>query len=398
MHGFKKSKEIILNEIRIPGTEVISVRESLGRVIAEEIRIPRDYPEYRTSAVDGYAVRFGDTPEFTKTGVIAAGDIPDFAFKPGQCAAVMTGGIVPDRTDSIVMVENCTEREGKILTGDNPEPGAYINEPGTEAAGGSVLLKPGRLINHIVYPVLYYAGISALTVYRRPVIGLLTTGNEVQEIEDKHIPGRVFNTNEYILESFLNSIGLDLLYKIQIPDNEEDTFNELEALAEKCDFVVSSGGISMGRFDYIKKVFHEKDFSLLIDGTSIKPGRPLIFAERNGSFYFGLPGYPASFLTNIVLYLLPALKKASGRSDYDHKFFTARLSSPMSSRKGKMYFNRAILEISNGEWTARGPGSQKTSHFLNFSNVNGLVLMPESVGDLETGSMVQVLHFNMCLS
>ncbi len=395
MHGFERSKEIILDEIQLPGTEVISVRESPGRVIAGEIRIPRNYPEKRISAVDGYAVSFGKTSEFTKTGVIAAGEIPDYTLKPGECAAVMTGGIVPDSTDSVVMVENCRERDGEIITDDNLEQGACINEPASEAAGGTVLLKPGRLINHIVYPVLYNAGVSALTVYRRPVIGLLTSGNELQEVEDKHIPGRVFNTNEYILESFLNSIGLDLLYKIQVPDNEEDTFNMLEDLGEKCDFVISSGGISMGRFDYIKKVFNEKDFSLLIDGTSIKPGRPLIFAERHGCYYFGLPGYPASFLTNIVLYLLPALKKASGRSDYDHKFFTARLTSPMSSRKGKMYFNRAILELSNGEWTARDPGSQKTSHFLNFSDVNGLVLMPESVSDLEKGNLVQVLHFDM---
>ncbi len=398
MMNFNESKKIILDAVSSCSTEVISVREALGRVLAKDVKAPQNFPGNRTSAVDGYAIRPGGGLKFNPAGVIAAGELPKFSLEPGQCAAVMTGGIVPDGTECVVMVEECEENNGIIETKVKLEAGALINEPGSETAAGDIFAQQGARINHAVYPALYYAGISHITVYRAPRIGLLTTGSELREVEDGPASGQVFNTNRYILESFLDSIGLNIEFEKNIPDNEKDTLTALRDIAGCCDIIVSSGGVSMGRYDYIKKIFNEKDFSLLIQGTAIKPGRPLMVAEREGGLFFGMPGYPAAFLTNALLYLIPALKKASGRMDYDHNFMNVRLTTPMNSRKGKLYLNRAILELIEGEWTARNPGSQKTSHFLNFTDVNGLVLLPETAGNIKAGARVQALHFDSVLS
>ena len=221
------------------------------------------------------------------------------------------------------------------------------------------------------------------------------TGNELREVEDGFAKGQVFNTNLYTIESLLNALGLECVCKEYVADNEKATQKALDSLAEQCDFIISSGGVSMGRFDFIKKVFNQTDFSLLIQGTPIKPGRPLMVAERKGKLFFGIPGYPYAFLVNSLLYLAPALKIASGRLDHEYKLFDVKLTTPMNSRKGKLYLNRAVLQIEEGKWTARDVDSQKTSHFLNFAEVNGLVFLPESVGDLEIGSIAQALHFDM---
>jgi molybdopterin molybdotransferase len=443
MLSFEQAKKAILVSVPAPGTETVTVRSSLGRVLAEEIRAPRDFPDTRISAMDGYAVRFGSGSRFEQIAVIAAGELPEFTLEPGQCAAVMTGGTVPGGTDCVVKVEDCEVTNGTVEVRAGLEPGAYINEPAFEAPAGKILLRPGVRIHRAAYPALFYAGISEVEVYRRVRPGILITGSELREVEAGQARGRIFNTNLYILESLLDSIAVDCGTKSHVPDDEAATREALESLAASCDVIICSGGISKGRYDYIKKILNGADYSLIVNGTAIKPGSPLMVAKRGGRLFFGMPGYPAAFLTNALLYLIPALKKAGGLKHYEHRWISARLTTPMRSRKGKLYFNRAVLEpcgdapamASEGAresgkelesnkdapakgqgqseavlespkdaaakaseevmWTARDPGSQKTSNFLNFTEVNGLVLLPETVGTLEPGAIVRALHFDL---
>lgn len=395
MLSFDDALKRILEAVPVPDTETISIRNALGRVLAENLTAPREFPDTRRSAVDGYAIRIGGGSEFKLVGVVAAGELPEFSLEQGQCAAVMTGGTVPDQADCVVMVEDCEETNGIVRVNASLEPGVLINETGVEARAGTPLIRSGLRISRAVYPVLFYTGIAEVDVYRTPKIGLLMTGDELREVEAGPVKGQVFNTNRYIIESFLNSIGLGCEFQTHVSDEETATRQTLEEVAEKCDFIISSGGVSMGRFDYIKKVFHDNDFSLLVDKTAIKPGRPLMVAERGGKLFFGMPGYSAAFLTNAILYLVPALKKACGRTDFEHRSLAVELTTPMASRKGRLYLNRAILELAKGKWTARDPGGQKSSHFLNFAEVNGLVLLPPDVGNLDIGGMVKAVHFDL---
>lgn len=398
MLNFNEARRAILRAVKEPGTETIPVRESLGRVLARDLTVPRDYPDTRRSAVDGYALRFGDGESFQLVGEVAAGEIPDCTLEPGQCVMVMTGGTVPERANCVVKVEDCEKDAGRIRVQVAMEPGTYINEPGSETTAGTPLLQAGARLNHGRYSALFYAGISEVEVYKRPRVAVLITGEELREVEDEPAPGKAFNTNRYILESVFSRLGVSCAVDKWIPDRVETTRQALNTLSESCQFVVSSGAVSMGRYDYIKDVFQESDFSLVIEGTAIKPGSPLLVAERSETLFFGMPGYPSAFLTNALLYLVPALKKACGRIDFDHVPIEAELATPMHARRGRLDACRATLEVEDGRWFASDPGSQTTSHFLNFAKVNGLVLLPESMGDQPVGAEVKALCFDLELT
>jgi molybdopterin molybdotransferase len=310
----------------------------------------------------------------------------------------MTGGTVPDEADCVVKVEDCEEVEDRVSPRVSLEPGALINEPGSEAPAGWGILDSGRRLDDSCYPVLFCAGISQVEAYRRPSVGILITGDELREVEDGPEVGQEFNTNRYILESFFEAIGIPCARQQWVPDEQDATREALNELSECCDFIVSSGAVSMGRYDYIKRVFRDSDYSLIVERTAIKPGSPLMVAQRAGKLFFGMPGYPAAFLTNALLYLVPALKKASGRGDFEHRRFNAVLRTALHARRGRLDAARAHLEIQDGRWTASDPGSQRTSQFLNFTDVNGLALVPASEGAQPAGSTVEVLSFDLELT
>jgi molybdopterin molybdotransferase len=398
MMNYKEAKEKILRAIPIPENERVPIRESFGRVLAENLSLARDYPDCRLSAVDGYAFNDNQRGLFQNQGNVAAGRLPEFSLSPGECAAVMTGAAVPEGTDCVVRVEECQELSGNIKHLVPLKQGDLINEPSSEAKAGTPLARTGQVLAKSVYPSLFYAGIPAVSVFRPPRLGILTTGTELRDVGEEPQRGQVFNTNLYILDSFVRSLHLEVAVRQRIEDDEAAIREALESMSRTCDIIISSGGVSMGKYDYVKKILNQSNFNPLIQGTAIKPGRPLMVAEKNGKLFFGMPGYPAAFLTNALIYLVPALKKASGRTDYDYHFIQATLGTPMKSKKGKLYLNRAILKTGPNGWIASDPGSQKTSHFLNFSTVNGLAVLPEDVGKLEVGATVECLHFDLELT
>jgi molybdopterin molybdotransferase len=395
MHSFQTALADILAAIPIPDSDVISTRDAFGRTLAETLTVPRNFPDTALAAVDGYAFCLHDQPGYRRQGTVAAGQIPDFRLEPGTCAAVMTGAPVPDGADGMARIEDCREEAGMVVPDHPVHPGDLINLPAGEAKAGQSLAAAGRIVRGGLYPALFYAGIPQVRVFRRPRIGMLSTGDELCDIDEVVTRGQVFNTNRYILETLLKPLYLTIHRFLQISDEEDITRRALVDLATDCDLIISSGGVSMGRFDYIKKVFLETDFRPFIQGTAIKPGRPLMVAEREGKLFFGLPGYPTAFLTNGLLYLVPAIKKACGRTDCDHRWVKATLTTPMRARPGRQSFNRAILELTADGWTAADPGSQTTSHFLNFAAVNGLVMMPVETGSLKAGTIVQALPFDL---
>jgi len=395
MLNFKEAQKTILNAVQPFESELIFTKKSFGRVLANKVLLTRDFPDTRLSAIDGFAFCIGNEKEYRKTGTIGAGSLPSFFLEPGQCAAVMTGAPVPKGTDCMVKVEDCLETGGLVSTDEALKLGSLINEAGSEARQGTTLAQPGARLIQSAFATLFYSGIPEVEVYRLPKIGLLITGDELCDIDDQPSTGQVFDTNSYILKSFLSAIGLQITSELKVKDKETKIQGALESLADSCDIVVSSGGVSMGKYDYIKKTFVEREYNLLIQGTAIKPGKPLMVAEKGGTLFFGMPGYPAAFLVNCLLYLIPAIKKASGRIDHHHRLISATLATPLKSMKGQLVCNRVKLELGDEGWVAHGAGSQTTSHFLNFCDVNGLAILAEVVGNVEPGGIVNCLHFDL---
>jgi len=395
MLSFQDTQKTIFEALQAPRSHSIRTKESFGHVLAKDLSITRNFPEIRLSAIDGYAFCISNTTQYQNSGNIGAGSYPDFSLAPGQCAGVMTGAPIPEGTDCMVRVEQCNEKSGFISTEIPLVQGDLINEIASEAKAGRPLVEAGTLLNKSVFPALFYAGIKEVLVYERPKIGILVTGDELCDVDEKPNKGQVFDTNCYVLESFLNAINLKTTMLLKVKDDEKAIQEALDTLSDSCDIIVSSGGVSMGKYDYIKKIFTEQDYNLIVQGTAIKPGRPLMVAEKGGRLFFGIPGYPAAFLTNCLLYLIPAIKKVCGRSDYHHRFIKATLATPLKSKKGRLDLNRVKLDLTDDGWIARAPDSQKTSHFLNFTEVNGMAFLFEDVENLEPGASTKCLHFDL---
>jgi molybdopterin molybdotransferase len=385
MLNWKEAKKILHELINTYGTEKISVRESWGRTLAEDISVPRDYPDVNKSAVDGYAFKAGRT-QYKLTGEVAAGHSEDTAVSDDETIFVMTGGSVPKGADTVARVEDCADDFGIITVPAGIKAGDSVNLTGEEALKGQQVIAKGAVIDKGLYPVLFYLGKHEVEVYRKPRVAAFVTGDEILEVEESFSKGMVFDTNRRILESFLNTLGITPDFFGPIGDTEAEVANAFKEMCSGHDIIISSGGISMGKYDFVKKVFKEHDFELYIERTGIKPGSPLMVAKRDSKLFMGMPGYPAAFLTNFAFYAMPVFRQALGITDYENKIFKAVLSCDSKARTGRMDINRAKAYIENGRWFVRDASSQLTSHFINFANVNALILIDENTSTLKAGT------------
>ena len=401
MLAYDEALTRILAAVQPTAARTLGVRESHGRVLANDLTVSWDFPDAPRSAMDGFAVQADAGPDYTIVSEVAAGGGSVPPLQRGQAAAIMTGGVVPDGADAVVRVEDC-RTEGQALHVAVPiQQGDLINPTGSEARAGDLLARLGTVIGPSVFPALFCAGLTEIPVHRRPRVGLLVTGDEVREVEDGPARGAVFNTNAYILEAVCAGLGLPLESGGLVPDDLDATHAAVQAMAERCDVVVTSGGVSKGRYDHVGHLLREGDYDLLVQGTRMKPGRPMHVARTaGGQLVFGMPGYPASFLSNAFIYLVPALKKASGRADHLSRWLTVRLAQEMRFRSGRLYLNRGALDFVDGGWTVGNPGKQQASHFLSFAQADALVRMAPDMATggggkavvLPTGTEVQALR------
>jgi len=390
MHKYEEAIEILSDiSLNLP-TERVAVNDAFNRVLAEDLYTDFPFPDCRKSAVDGYALVTWDKKEYTIKGESVPGDLKGAELQKGEGIFVMTGGIVPDNADVVVRVEDVVEENDQIWLNRKPEKGISINLAGEEFPDNTLFGGKGSLLDSLAYPALCYSGKNDVNVYKKPKIGVFVTGDEILEPGDDYKKGHVFNTNRYILQSLLNHLPAGVEYLGRFDDNEDDIAEVLEK-SDEYNILVSSGGVSMGKYDFVKKILHEYNYEMIINKTAIKPGSPLMIAGDEDCTIFGMPGYPAAFATNLILYLLPFVRKSCGIKNFENNIIKGKLGTSMRSRINVLYFNRAVVKIENGEPVAYDPGSQKTSHFLNFFNVNGLVMMDENVGTLEKGSIVNIL-------
>ncbi|WP_246798613.1 molybdopterin molybdotransferase MoeA [Deferribacter autotrophicus] len=393
MLNFEVAKEIILSNAETLPEMTISVNESFGFVLSEDIITDRDFPDTKKSAVDGFAVKLSDGNQYKIVRTIAPGELVELRLEKGETVFVMTGAVVPDDADAVVRVEDCEVKGDWLTVHCSVRIGDNINQVGEEKRAGEKVIEKGSIIDERVYPVLFYLGLKKVKVFKKPKVGIFTTGDELLDIGSEYKKGFVFNTNRYIVESVLRKLNIPFEYYGNVKDDEIAVSRALKEMSEKYDVLISSGGISMGKYDYIKKILNEESYEILVNKTRIKPGSPLMVAKNKKCVIFGMPGYPAAFFTNLVLYFLPYIKKVTGKKDYDHNFVKVELGSDMHSREKSDYFNRANIMLENGKYIAYDLDSQKTSHFINFVNCNGLVRIPQGVGNVEKGYIAEAILF-----
>lgn len=399
--------------------EETALDEAFGRVLAEDVHSPEDLPSFSRSTMDGFAVDSKDTFGASETSPayltfsleIKMAEEPLYRLKKGECAKVPTGGMLPQGADAVVMFEHCgfehgnkTLREGQsIIEVFRPvAPGENVIRRAEDAAKGDLILKAGSVLRPQDVAAAAGVGVPSLKVFRRPVVSIIVTGDEIVPPDAPMRPGCVRDINSYNLAGLAGSMGAVALREGIFGDDYGTLEKILADAASRADMVLITGGSSVGTRDYTARLISEHG-EILFHGVALKPGKPLIGGilmdgknKKNKKPVFGLPGHPAAVGVCFELFVKPALKRLAGAGDTSRESFSgvlrARLSRDVSSQPGRMQFIRVALDYKDGELWAEpvlGPSGLITT----FTRSDGAAVCPAERPGLHKGELVEVRLF-----
>ena len=402
MISVEAALEIILSEIKPLGLERTSILLTLGRVLGEDIYASVDNPPWDNSAMDGYALRASDTKGASRAKPVIlriiedlpAGYVAKKSVKRGEAVRIMTGAPIPGGTDAVIMVEDTDKsevrsqksevkifREAKIR--DN------IRRAGEDFKKGALVLKKGTAIRAAEVAMLATVGKPNVCVYQRPKVAVLSTGDELVEIEETPSNGKIVNSNSYAISAQIKACGAVPVQLGIARDAKKDLMDKLSyGLASDC--ILSSGGVSVGDFDFVKDVLKEMGSEMRFWKVAIKPGKPLAFGIINNKPVFGLPGNPVSAMVAFEQFVRPAILKMMGVRNIFRKSLTALLTSSLKKKAGRMHFIRAVLEEKNGQFYVTPLEGQGSGVLSSMVMANSLIILPEDAKDAAKGSKVKV--------
>ncbi len=374
--------------------ETVALLESLGRVLGQDLAADRDYPPFPRSTRDGFALRAADVQRVPATlkriGEIRAGESFPGTIRTGECLQIMTGAPVPAGADAVVMVEHTELRGEAVVINRSPEAGANVVPRGSEARQGETLFTAGTRIGFAEVSLLGQVGRSQVEVFRQPRVAILSTGDEVVPIETAPGPSQIRNSNSYSLAAQVAQHGgIPVLL-----GNARDNVTEIETLVLRGlqeDALVLTGGVSMGKYDYVEVVLRQLGATFFFDAVAIRPGRPAVFAACRDKFVFGLPGNPVSSMVTFELFVSPALALLCGERHVPLRFLKARLAEPFEQKTQLTLFLPARLEGEAGDVQVRPLPWQGSGDVVALARADCFLVVPPDAGRLEAGAGVDVL-------
>lgn len=401
MISVKSALEAILNEIRPLGFESVPVERASGRVLGEDIAARGGNPPWDNSAMDGYALRAADTagasPEKPiKLNVLydlPAGQTPRGPVAGGEAVRIMTGAPMPQGADSVVMVERTEPGEGFVLVKAVARPGDNIRRQGEDFKTGETVIKKGAFIRPSEVSMLATVGVPFVFVHKRPRVAVISTGDELSDIFEAPGFGKITNSNGYALSALVAAAGAVPIQLGIARDTRESLKEKLET-AMSADCIVSSGGVSVGDYDFVKDVLKEMGSSMIFWKVAMKPGKPLAFGVIGGKPAFGLPGNPVSSMVAFEQFVRPSLLKMAGRNDIFRRAFEARITKELKIKPGRMNFIRAELALGDGGFTAAPLDGQGSGMISTMVKANSFIIVPEGSEGFRAGEMVKVQPFD----
>ena len=390
----QKVIEVVTARRKLPPCEQVEVGQALGRVLAEQVIADRDYPPFERSTRDGFAFRARDVAGPGATleilGEIKAGGTFSGTIGPRQCVQIMTGAGVPAGLDAVVMIEHTRPSKTRVVIDRSVEPGQNIVRRGSEARAGQVLLTPGTRLGYAELALAGQVGAHRLEVFARPRVAILSTGDEVVEIDKKPGPFQVRNGNSVSLAVQTELAGAVPVALGNAPDRTEELRARIERGLE-ADVLVLSGGVSMGKYDLVEVVLRELGAEFFFEGVAIRPGRPAVFGARREKFVFGLPGNPVSTMVTFELFVLPAIDLLGGAAPRPLPFLRARSAAPISQKAALTHFLPAQLTWSAGEPVVRELPWQGSGDIVALAQANCFLVVPETRLECAAGDWVDVL-------
>jgi len=377
-------------------TEMVSLREAIGRVLAEDIAAGEYVPDFDRSTVDGYAVRARDTfgcsdaiPAILPlAGEVMMGEGAEFELAPETCCAVPTGGAVPKGADSVVMIEYTEDYgDGSIGIAKAAAPGQNMIFRGDDVYPGKVILEAGRVLSSQDIGALAAIGRVQVPAKKKLTVGVISTGDELVEPDVKPGPGQVRNVNGPMLEALLSVYGAKVINYGIVKDDEPLLKATVERAVSECDAVLLSGGSSVGVKDAACRII-EGMGSLLMHGIAIKPGKPTILGKTGVKPLVGLPGHPVAAYFITKLFVLPLLSRLSGRKTASYTT-VARITESVSANHGRAAYHCVRLEERNGELWAR-PIRGKSGLITTLAGADGYFCISRDCEGLPQGAEIQV--------
>ncbi len=373
----------------------VRLQDALGRVLAEDATADRDVPPFTNSAMDGYAVRGADVARaparLRVVGDIAAGSVAGRGIGPGEAMRIMTGAPLPEGADTIVRVEDTDNGMAVVTVTVDTATGVSVRQAGEDLRAGDVVLTRGTLLRPAEIGVLATMGRARARVVRAPLVAVLSTGDEVVELDAEIRPGQIRDANRYSLAAAVRTAGCEPWLLGIVPDSAQALRDALrEAIA--ADAIVTSGGVSVGDHDHVKPVVSEMG-TMDFWSIAIRPGRPLAFGElRDGERrvpIFGLPGNPVSALLTFELFVRPALLRMSGQASVARPRTRARLLEHLDKPPHLRFFARGIHDPEAG--TVRTTGPQGSGILRSMAQANCLIDLPPGASQHEAGQTVDVI-------
>ncbi len=405
MIELSEARNYVLAGCRTNETIVVPLNDALGCITAEAIVAAEQVPPFANTAVDGYALIADDTANVPATlrvtGTVRAGmSGADSPVEPGCAVRIMTGAPVPPGATAIVMVEDTEgSPEGDVVVVTaSAKPGQHIRPAGDDVNPGDPVITVGTELTPAHLGVLATIGVTHIAVVRRPIVGVISTGDELVDDGSPLAPGQIRDSNRLTLRKLLESHGFETVDLGLARDDEQVIEDAMRAGAESCDAIVTTGGVSMGDFDYVKVVL-DRIGDMRWMQIAIKPAKPLAFGtltRSNGTAVplFGLPGNPVSSMVSYELFCRPGLRKMSGfsKDDLDVGIVQGVLTEPLKRRSdGKTHFARVVCgwDDSSSTYTVRSAGAQGSHHMAAMAAANALAELPDGE-TLAAGSTVRV--------
>jgi molybdopterin molybdotransferase len=384
---------------RLQDSEQLPIRDSLGRISSESVISTINVPGHANSAMDGFAIAGSSIPthgiaEFTEIGTAYAGKTFDGGCGKNECVRIMTGAVVPEGTDTVIMQEQAEQSGNQFVRiGSGHRAGDNVRAAGEDIKQGETVLQPGSKINPADLGILASLGIGTINVIRKPVVAFFSTGDELVSIDKPLQKGEIYDSNRYTLHGMLSQLEVEIIDMGVIRDEPEAIRAGLLEASRKADLIITTGGVSVGEADYIKSVLEEigqTEFWKI----AIKPGRPLTFGSIGNCIFIGLPGNPVAVMVTFSLFVARAIRKLAGAPPTAIPLLKVRSLQDMRKKPGRSEYLRGIASKGeDNEWQVEKTGMQGSGILSSMTRANCFIVLPAENDGVKIGDLVDIQLF-----
>lgn len=396
-----EASEQILARIKPVATERVPLRDALGRVLAADVRSPIEHPPWDNSSMDGYAVRAADVQGASSDAPITlrvmetvrAGMQPTHAVNPGTAVRIMTGAPIPNGADSVVRVEDTDGDETRVTIRDARDAGRNIRPRGEDLRIDDIAVAHGTVIGPAQLGVLASVGAAMVDVYRRPRVAVLTSGDELVDVDEFDMVRRgerIVSSNSYTILASATAAGAEVVDLGIVPDHPA-AYTERLAGARGCDLLLTTGGVSVGAFDFTKDVLRSLGAELHLWRIRMRPGAPMGFGTLDGMPWLGLPGNPVSAMVTFELFARPLIRRQRGERSIFRRAIDVQVKDDLSLGASLTHFFRAIVTWGEAGPVARLTGPQGSGLLTSMSRANALLVIPPDRMEVRSGEMARAI-------